>query len=129
MSLKLIYEKFFDSVRHDWMIRCLEERIADPNILWLVRKFLKAGIMESGKLHASEAGTPQGGVVSPLLANIYLHYIIDRWFEQIFKSKIKGYVELIRYCDDFVMTESEYDAERFLLSSNKDLLNLDSKSH
>lgn len=108
-------EKFFDSVRHDWMIRCLEERIADPNILWLVRKFLKAGVMESGKLHESEAGTPQGGVISPLLANIYLHYIIDRWFEQVFKSKIKGYVELLRYCDDFVVaTESEYDAKRFL---------------
>jgi len=108
-------EKFFDSVNHDWMMRCLEERIADPNILWLVRKFLKAGIMESGKLHESETGTPQGGVISPLLANIYLHYILDRWFEQKYKPNTKGYVELIRYCDDFVVvTESECDAKRFL---------------
>lgn len=108
-------EKFFDSVNHDWIIRCLEERVADPNILWLVRKFLKAGVMESDGVHESEDGTPQGGVISPLLANIYLHYILDRWFNERFKPQAKGYVELIRYADDFVVAfESEYDATRFL---------------
>lgn len=108
-------ERFFDSVEHNWIMRCLEERIADPNIFWLVRKFLKAGIMEAGKWYESEAGTPQGGVISPLLANIYLHYILDRWFEEKFKRQAKGYVELIRYCDDFVaVIESEHDARRFI---------------
>jgi RNA-directed DNA polymerase len=108
-------EKFFDTVDHEWLMKCLEERIADPNTLWLVRKFLKAGIMEDNQFRASELGTPQGGVVSPLLANIYLHYILDLWFEKIFKSKAKGYVQLIRYCDDFVVAcESESDAKRFL---------------
>lgn len=108
-------ERFFDSVRHDWMIKCLQERIADPNILWLVRKFLKAGIMESGQVRESKIGTPQGGVISPLLANIYLHYVLDLWFSIKFKPQAKGYVELIRYCDDFVVaTESEHDAIRFI---------------
>jgi RNA-directed DNA polymerase len=115
-------EKFFDSVQHDMLIQCLEQRVADPNILWLVRKFLKAGIMEAGKLQASEIGTPQGGVVSPLLANIYLHYALDRWFELCFKAKAKGYVELIRYCDDFVVAcESEHDAKAFMVSLEKRL--------
>jgi RNA-directed DNA polymerase len=108
-------KKFFDTVDHEWLLKCLQLRIADPNILWLVRKFLKAGIMESGKWQESITGTPQGGVVSPILANIYLHYILDLWFELRFKTKTKGYAVLIRYCDDFIMAcESEYDAQRFL---------------
>ena len=100
------------------MTGCLyafEERIADPNIIWLVGKFLRAGTMEQSQLYKSELGTPQGGVISPLLANIYLHYVLDLWFEKRFKLKSKGYVELIRYCDDFIMVaESEYDAMRFI---------------
>ena len=66
--------KFFDNVSHYWLQRCLEERIADKNMLWLVRRFQKAGVMEDGEYYASKTGTPQGGVASPLLANIYLHY-------------------------------------------------------
>jgi RNA-directed DNA polymerase len=108
-------EKFFDTVEHEWLMKCLGERVADPNIFWLVRKFLKAGIMEDNQFRASELGTPQGGVVSPLLANIYLHYVLDLWFEKIFKPKAKGHVQLIRYCDDFIVAcESESDAKRFL---------------
>lgn len=107
--------KFFDTVSHHWMLRCLEERIADRNLLWLVHQILKAGVMEEGEYHASERGTPQGGVVSPLLANIYLHYVLDLWFEKVFKSERKGHVQLIRYCDDFVVCcESEDDAKEFL---------------
>jgi group II intron reverse transcriptase/maturase len=107
--------KFFDKVNHYWLLRCLEERIKDPKILGLVCKFLKAGVMEEGRRHESPEGTPQGGVVSPLLANIYLHYVLDLWFEASFKPKSRGYVELIRYCDDFVVTcESRKDAEAFL---------------
>jgi group II intron reverse transcriptase/maturase len=66
--------KFFDTLSHYWLQRCLEERISDPNLLWLVRQFLKAGVVEAGQHHASTQGTPQGGNLSPLLANIYLHY-------------------------------------------------------
>jgi group II intron reverse transcriptase/maturase len=108
-------EKFFDNVRHYWLLRCIEERVSDPNLLWLIRKFLKAGIIEEGKRKESRIGTPQGGIVSPVLANIYLHYILDLWFEKIFKPRTRGYVKLIRYCDDFVVVcATERDAELFL---------------
>ncbi len=107
--------KFFDTVNHYWMLRCLEERITDPNLLWLVRKFLTAGVVEEGEYHASEQGAPQGGVVSPVLANIYLHYVLDIWFEKSFKPTTKGHMKMIRYCDDFVACcESERDAKEFL---------------
>lgn len=107
--------KFFDELQHYWLMRGLEVRVKDPNLLLLIRRFLKAGIMEEGRLMRNETGTPQGGVISPLLANIYLHYILDEWFAVRFKSKAKGYVELVRYCDDFVVAcERMKDAERFL---------------
>lgn len=106
---------FFDNVSHYWLQRCLEERIADKNLLWLVRKFLKSGVIEDGKELATELGTPQGGVISPLLANIYLHYVLDLWFARKVKPQAEGYMELIRYCDDFVVCcESESDAKNFL---------------
>ncbi len=106
---------FFDNVNHYWLQRCIEERISDPNLLWLIRRFLKAGVVEEGDYQASKLGTPQGGNLSPLLANIYLHYVLDLWFEKKFKPKAIGQVQLIRYCDDFVVCcESERDAKRFL---------------
>jgi group II intron reverse transcriptase/maturase len=107
--------KFFDTVSHYWLQRCLEERVNDANLLWLIRRILKAGVMEDGKYHVSEKGTPQGGVVSPLLANIYLHYVLDKWFVKQFKPRSKGYVQMIRYSDDFVVCcENEIDAKLFL---------------
>lgn len=107
--------KFFDNVDHKWLVRFLQERIVDPNLLWLICKHLKAGVMESGNWKETEAGTPQGGVISPLLANVYLHYVLDLWVELKFKPESKGYVQLVRYCDDFVVAcETQYDAERFL---------------
>jgi group II intron reverse transcriptase/maturase len=106
---------FFDNVNHYWLQRCLEEKIVDCNLLWLVRKFLKAGVVEDGKQLATDVGTPQGGVISPLLANIYLHYVLDLWFKKEIKSQARGHMELIRYCDDFVVCcESEKDAKNFL---------------
>lgn len=106
---------FFDNVNHYWLQRCLEEKIIDRNLLWLVRKFLKAGVVEDGKQLTTDVGTPQGGVISPLLANIYLHYVLDLWFKKEIKSQTKGHMELIRYCDDFVVCcESEKDAKNFL---------------
>jgi len=108
-------EKFFDNVKHYWLLRCIEERVSDPNFLWIIRKFLKAGIVEEGILNKSTVGTPQGGVVSPVLANIYLHYVLDLWFEKKFKPSSKGYMQMIRYADDFVVaSESEKDAVQFL---------------
>jgi len=117
--IKVIVEmdikKYFDETKHYWLIRGVEERVSDPNFLWLIRRFLKAGIMEEGKYTPSEVGIPQGGVISPILANIYLHYALDQWFEFRFKSEAKGYVELIRYADDAVAAfEHKEDAERFI---------------
>lgn len=108
-------KKFFDTVKHYWLLRCLEERISDPNLLWLVKRFLKAGVMENGNYQASDLGAPQGGVVSPLLANIYLHYVLDIWFERMIQPKARGFMQMIRYADDFVVCcESERDAKEFL---------------
>ena len=107
--------KFFDTLSHYWMQRCLEERVSDPNLLWLVRKILKAGVIKEGQYHASKEGTMQGGNLSPLLANIYLHYVLDLWFEKKVKPQARGYMQVIRYCDDFVVfCESERDAQEFL---------------
>ena len=106
--------KFFDTVDHKWMMECLKQRIADPNLLMLIGRFLKAGVMEDDKYIEAERGTPQGGVVSPVLANIYLHYVLDLWFEKIVKKQMKGYIGLIRYADDFVVCcQSKKEGEKF----------------
>lgn len=94
---------FFDNVDHQWMMKFLETRIADQNLLRLINRFLIGGYMEEGKKYRSEKGTPQGGVISPILANVYLHYALDLWVERVVKKHCEGYVELIRYCDDFVI--------------------------
>ncbi|WP_264723324.1 group II intron reverse transcriptase/maturase [Wolbachia endosymbiont (group A) of Sphecodes monilicornis] len=108
-------KKFYDNIQHKWLMRCLRERITDPNLLWLVKRFLKAGIVEAGNYEATKQGTPQGGIVSPVLANIYLHYVLDLWIEKKFKPRSRGYIQLIRFCDDFVVCwESKVDAEEFL---------------
>ena len=107
--------KFFDEVRQDWMIRFLKERIVDPNLLWLIEQFLKAGVMENGKYLTSELGAAQGNTISPILSNVYLHYVLDLWFEKVIRPKAMGYMKLIRYCDDFVICcESQKDAKEFL---------------
>jgi group II intron reverse transcriptase/maturase len=106
---------FFDNVSHDWMLKFIGHRIADRKFQQLVEKFLKAGYMEEGKLCATEEGTPQGGVISPVLANIYLHYVLDLWIERKVKEESKGYVEMVRYADDFVIcVQYKDDAERIL---------------
>ena len=94
---------FFDHVDHEWMMKFLSVRIGDPNLLRLIRRFLKNGYMEEGRLHATDEGTPQGGVVSPILANIYLHYVLDLWMEKVVKPNCRGIVEIVRYADDFVI--------------------------
>jgi len=96
-------KKFFDTVDHKWLMECLKQRIVDPNLLRLIARFLRSGVMEEGKHLTTERGTPQGGVLSPILANIYLHYILDLWFERKVKKQLKGYAQLIRYADDFIV--------------------------
>ena len=96
-------EKFFDTINHEWLMKCLRQRIKDGSLLRLIGRFLKAGVMEEGRLIGTDKGTPQGGIISPLLANVYLHYILDLWFEKAIKKQLSGYARLIRYADDFVV--------------------------
>jgi RNA-directed DNA polymerase len=93
----------FDNVDHAKMEQCLRERISDPNMLVLIRRFLKAGVMtETKHVEASDRGTPQGGIISPVLANVYLHFCLDLWFTNRESKKLKGYAQMVRYADDFV---------------------------
>jgi group II intron reverse transcriptase/maturase len=93
---------FFDNIDHEWLIKFIGVRVADPNIKRLINKFLKAGVMKEGAIEPTETGTPQGGIISPLLANVYLHYALDLWFEKAIKPRLQGEASLIRYADDFV---------------------------
>ena len=105
---------FFDSVSQQWLIRFLEHRIGDQRIIRLVRKWLKAGVLEDGEWSVSEEGTPQGAVASPLLANVYLHYVFDLWAERWRRREAQGNVIIVRYADDIVVGfQHEDDARRF----------------
>jgi RNA-directed DNA polymerase len=105
---------FFDMVSQDWLVRFLEHRIGDPRITRLVQKWLKAGILEDGVVTVSETGTGQGSVASPLLANVYLHYVLDLWAERWRRREATGDMIIVRYADDIVVGfEHEADARRF----------------
>lgn len=107
-------QKFFDSVDQKWLFRFLEHRIKDKRILRLIRKWLKAGVLEDGEVKVSEAGTGQGSVISPLLANVYLHYTFDLWAERWRRREAKGDMVCVRYADDIVVGfQHETDAHRF----------------
>jgi group II intron reverse transcriptase/maturase len=117
---------FFDHVTHSHLHRFLAHRIADPRFLRIIDRFLKAGVMEDGRFSASEQGTPQGGLVSPALANIYLHYVLDVWFEKRFAKSCRGRAYLVRYADDFVACfHLEEDAKRFMVELNHRLAEFD----
>src|SRR5712692_5071371 len=106
---------FFDTVSHEWLIRFVEHRIGDRRMVRLIHKWLKAGVMEAGEVKPEMLGTPQGAVVSPLLANIYLHYVLDLWVRQWRHRHAQGNVIVVRYADDLVAGfEHQADAERFL---------------
>lgn len=106
---------FFDTIDHGWMQKFLEHRIGDKRMVRLLMKWLHAGVMEEGKLHEVKEGTPQGGVISPLLANIYLHYVVDLWVQQQRKKATHGEVYIVRYADDLVMGfQCEEDARAML---------------
>lgn len=105
---------FFDTIDHQWLLKFVGHRINDKRFLRHIAKWLKAGILEEGKLIRNEEGTPQGGSVSPLLSNIYLHYVLDLWVEQWRKRHARGDVIIVRYADDFVMGfQSKTEAEQF----------------
>ena len=108
--------KFFDEVSRDWMIRFLEHRIADKRIIRLIVKWLNAGVMEDGRWRDDLRGTPQGAVISTILSNIYLHYVLDLWFHRTWRRReVDGDAIIVRYADDFVMGfQYKRDAERFL---------------
>src|SRR5713226_6106834 len=106
---------FFDTVDHDWLIRFVEHRIGDKRIIRLIQKWLKVGVLEAGVVTASDRGTGQGSVISPLLANIYLHYVFDLWAERWRRREATGDMILVRYADDIVVGfEHASDARRFL---------------
>ena len=96
-------KNFFGSLSHDWMLRFVKHRVGDPRLISLIRRWLKASILEDGEVHANEEGTPQGGSISVLLSNVYLHYVLDLWFERVVKSRLRGEAYLVRYIDDFVL--------------------------
>ena len=104
---------FFDNVSHEHLINFLKIRIKDSSMLQLITKFLKAGYIDDSLLVKSDDGTPQGSILSPILANIFLHYVLDEWFEKVVKVHTHGYCEIIRYADDFVcVVRYKDDAER-----------------
>ena len=105
---------YFDNIDHDKLINCLKKHIKDTNILILVRKLLTAGILDKDKFHIDDYGTPQGSVVSPILANIYMHYCLISWFENEVRPNFKGFANIINYADDFICCfQEKEDAEKF----------------
>ena len=96
-------KNFFGSLSHEWMLRFLEHRVGDPRLISLIRRWLKANILEDGELYPNEEGTPQGGSISVLLSNVYLHYVLDLWFERVVKPRLRGEAYMVRYIDDFVL--------------------------
>ena len=106
---------FFDHVNHEWMMKFLGVRVGDKRLLRLIWRMLRGGVMEEGLTKASEEGTPQGGNLSPLLSNVYLHYALDLWFERRFRKRCRGEAYFFRFADDFLACfQFKEDAERFL---------------
>jgi len=115
-------KNFFGSLDHGWLMRFVEHRVGDLRILSLIKRWLKAGVMEDGVHERSEVGTPQGGSISVLLSNLYLHYVLDLWFEKAIKPMMRGECYLIRYIDDFIVCfEYKDDAEQFIEELEKRL--------
>jgi len=112
--LDLDLKSFFDNISHGKLVQLVEKRIADPRILRLIQKWLKAGVMEDGVWSETEAGTPQGAVISPLLSNVYLHYVLDQWTDQ-WRQAAHGEITIVRYADDAILGfERQDEAERYL---------------
>ena len=113
---------FFDHVNQEWLMKMLEVRIGDVRVLRLIERMLKGGVMEDGLVGASEEGVPQGGPLSPLLSNVYLHYALDLWFERRFRKQCRGEVYYIRYADDYLACfQAQREAEAFLKAQRERL--------
>ena len=113
--LDLDIRSFFDKLQHAWLVKFVEHRIGDKRVVRLIQKWLKAGVMEDGEWSETKEGSPQGSVISPILANLYLHYVLDLWVEQWRKKQARGEVIIVRYADDAVLGfERREEAERFL---------------
>jgi RNA-directed DNA polymerase len=111
---------FFDTLDHEWLVKFIEHRIGDPRVIRLIQKWLGAGVIEQGKWQAVEEGTPQGGVISPLLSNIFLHYVLDLWIHHWRRTQAHGDVIVVRWADDFVIGfQSRIEAERCLAELKK----------
>lgn len=121
---------FFDSVDHEWLLRMVAHRIADPRVLRLIRQWLEVGILESDEWHETDRGTPQGAGISPLLANIFLHYVLDLWVQQWRRRTASGRVTIVRYADDFVMGfEKVADARQMMVDLRERLAKFDLSLH
>ena len=96
-------KNFFGSLDHGWLLRFVEHRVGDPRLINLIRRWLKAGVLEDGQLQPNEEGTPQGGPISVVLSNLYLHYVLDLWFDRVVKPRVRGEAYMVRYLDDFVL--------------------------
>lgn len=121
---------YFGTINHDWLTKFIEHRIGDPRVLRLIRKMLKAGVIEETQWSATDAGTPQGAVISPLLANVYLHYVFDLWAHHWRRHHAHGDVIIVRYADDFVVGfERREDAERFREDLQERLAKFDLELH
>jgi RNA-directed DNA polymerase len=121
---------FFDRMSHEWTMQFVQHRVADNRILRLIQKWLKAGVMEEGEWKKTEVGTPQGAVISPLIANVYLHYVFDLWVEAWRKKVASGQVIVVRYADDLVVGfQSKADAERFQNEFRERLAKFDLELH
>ena len=111
--LEVDIRKYFDTIKHEWLRKFLDRRVKDGVIRRLIGKWLKAGVWEKGQISYPEDGTPQGGVISPLLSNIYLHEVLDCWYMEEVKPRMKGRVFLVRFADDFILGfEKKEDAEK-----------------
>lgn len=96
-------KNFFGSLDHGWLLEFVQHRVGDPRLINLIRRWLKAGVLDKGVVTPDETGTPQGGSISVLLSNVYLHYVLDLWFERAVKPRLRGEAYLVRYIDDFVL--------------------------
>ena len=121
---------FFDNLDHDWLIKFVEHRIGDKRVIRLIQKWLKAGVMQDGQVSETNEGVPQGGSISPLLANIYLHYVLDLWVQQRAKDKSRGEMIIVRWADDFVVGfEHKSQAEKFLKDLKERMLKFSLELH
>ena len=124
--LEVDIRKFFDYLDHSYLRQFLRLRVRDGVLLRLIDKWLKAGVLEDGNVSYPDSGSPQGGVISPIISNVFLHYVLDLWFEKRYARSCRGRAYLVRYADDFIACfQDEGDARRFVEELTKRLADFD----